>query len=182
MSDIKCRNFHGVIYPDSESYVCDDVITALDDAFVKWAYVLHDMDTDENGELKKPHIHWMGSRKTPVTIKTIANALGLAEHEVERTRQFKAMARYLIHADDPDKFQYDADKVVTNFDYGRYVTPMERSEMGMCIADYIAGNPSLTPYDLLKWAGQNGFYDEFLRGFPAFMTIYNQFRNEVSVK
>lgn len=178
MSDVKCRNFHGVIYPDSESYVCDDIVAALDDTFVKWAYILHDMDTDDNGELKKPHIHWMGSRKTPVTVKTIANSLGLAEHDVERTRQWKSMCRYLIHADNPEKYQYEPEKVTTNFDYGSYVTPLERFEMAMNIADYIAENPHVTPYELLKWTGVNGLYSEYLRAYPIFAAIINQFKGE----
>lgn len=177
---IKCRNFHGVVYPDSTSYVCDDVLANLDDVFQEWAYILHDCDTDENGELKKAHIHWMGKRKTPVTVKTIANALGLAEHEIEITKKWKAMVRYLIHADDDDKYQYSAEQITSNFDVGRYVTPFERCEMGIRIADYIASNPGLTPYDLLKWSCANGFYDEYVRAFPVFMTIYNQFRNEVT--
>lgn len=50
---IKDRKFQGILYPDSESYCCDDVLNVLKSTFPEFAYILHDKDTDENGELKK---------------------------------------------------------------------------------------------------------------------------------
>lgn len=52
---IKDRKYQGVLYPDSESYCCDDVLNILKSTFPEFAYILHDKDVDENGELKKPH-------------------------------------------------------------------------------------------------------------------------------
>ena len=49
------RNFQGVIYPDSQSYDCQEVLSKLAQ-FSDFAYILHDQDVDENGELKSPTI------------------------------------------------------------------------------------------------------------------------------
>ena len=55
----KIRNFSGVLYPDSESYNCNEVIDRIKSKFKQWAFCLHDMDVNDEGELKKAHIHWV---------------------------------------------------------------------------------------------------------------------------
>ena len=171
---VKCRNFHGVVYPDSESYDCNEVLEKLNDVFVEWAYILHDSDVDENGEVKKAHIHWLGKRKTPVTVKTIANALGLAEHDVERTKSWKKIVRYLIHADNEDKFQYQPEQVVTNFDYGAYVSPLSDVEMAMNIIDHILENGIVRTTELAHWCAVNGLWSEFRRSYPIYAAIMHE--------
>ena len=62
MSEKQSRSFLGVLYPDSTSYVFDDVLVRLKDTFPELAYITHDRDVDDNGELKKPHVHWCGKK------------------------------------------------------------------------------------------------------------------------
>lgn len=90
---IKDRKFQGVLYPDSESYCCDDVLNILKSTFPEFAYILHDKDTDENGELKKPHIHWVGRLKAARYLAALADDLGIAENMIERCRSFDAFIR-----------------------------------------------------------------------------------------
>ena len=54
MASDKSRTFLGVLYPDSESYDCSSVLARLSEVFDEWAYVTHDMDTDDNGEESFP--------------------------------------------------------------------------------------------------------------------------------
>lgn len=104
------RNFQGVIYPDSESYDCQEVLSKLAQ-FSDFAYILHDQDVDGNGELKKPHYHWLIARDTPAPLSTMVNALGVPDNSVEFCRSYRAFLRYMIHADDPTKHQYSPDDV-----------------------------------------------------------------------
>lgn len=53
MADKKIRNFAGVIYPDSESYSCDEVISRIKSKFKQWAFCCHDTDFDDEGNRKK---------------------------------------------------------------------------------------------------------------------------------
>ena len=77
MSDKQGRNFLGVLYPDSESYDCQKVLSRIEDTFVDFAYIVHDLDVNENGEVKKAHIHWCGKKSSPAPLSTISNALGV---------------------------------------------------------------------------------------------------------
>lgn len=180
MSEVKCRNFHGVVYPDSESYDCGAVLDLLSEVFTDYAYILHDKDVDDSGEVKKAHIHWVGKRKSPVTCKTIANALGLAEHDIERTKKWKSMVRYLIHADDEDKYQYEPELVVSSFDYGEYVTPLSDVDMAINIMDYILEHDNVRVTELARWAAANGLWSEFRRSFPIYAAIMNENKEIVS--
>lgn len=105
------RTFQGVVYPDSESYDCEQVLALLPDVFVEFAYILHDKDVTEEGELKKAHYHWLGTRSSPVAINTIAKQLGVSDNAVEFCRSYRAFLRYMIHADDTSKHQYSPDDV-----------------------------------------------------------------------
>lgn len=105
------RNFQGVIYPDAENYSCDAVLAALGDVFPDYAFALHDQDIDGDGNLKKPHYHWLGKRATPVSIAVISKQLGVPENAVEFCRSYRAFLRYLVHLDHPDKYQYPIDIV-----------------------------------------------------------------------
>ena len=103
MSEKQSRTFLGVLYPDSESYDCEKVLLRLQDTFEELSYITHDMDVDENGELKKPHIHWVGKR-VQSTLSTIANALGIPANNIEFCKNYKTSLRYLyayIHETKP---------------------------------------------------------------------------------
>ena len=70
---------------------------------------LHDRDiNEETEELKKPHYHLLlhyTSLKSQRQVKEDLEPLGAVG--AERVRALGAYARYLVHADDPDKAQYD---------------------------------------------------------------------------
>ena len=117
MSDKESRIFLGILYPDSESYDCQKVLSRLEDTFSDFAYIIHDKDVNEEGEIKKAHIHWCGKKSSPAPLSTISNALGVEANNIKFCRNWKLSLRYLIHADNPEKFQYDPDKVTANFPY-----------------------------------------------------------------
>ena len=107
----RSRNFGGVVYPDSESYDYEQVLIDGQNYFQEFAYILHDSDVDENGELKKPHIHWLGRRKNGVHLSTVAKVMGIEEHHIEMIRNWQGSVRYLTHIDYPEKFQYNMDNI-----------------------------------------------------------------------
>lgn len=119
------RNFHLVLYPDSITY---DLLQVLSESVVnykpcsKWAFAVHDKDVNDDGTLKKPHYHLVLSCKYPVRYKDVLSSLGLPDSSMtlpdahSKTRTFRSMVRYLIHADSSKKYQYDVDIISSNFD------------------------------------------------------------------
>lgn len=105
------RNFASIVYPDSAP---EDFIEYLSGLHIPiFVSPLHDLDINPNNEPKKPHYHILlmfeGKKSTKQIMDLLKpiNCVGL-----EVVCSIRSYARYLIHADDPNKAQYKADDVV----------------------------------------------------------------------
>lgn len=90
----------------------------LDKVFTKctfYAYILHDKDTDSNGELKEFHYHYFVQFPKAKDIYQLALDFNCGEYSfmVENVRDKGACLRYLIHYDNGEKYQYPLSDVVT---------------------------------------------------------------------
>ena len=174
----KDRKFCGILYPDSESYNCEDVLLHLYDYFQEAAYILHDKDL-EDGKPKKPHYHWVGRLRYGVTLETIQRKLsvfGVSGNFVRKCKSFKGAVRYLIHADDIDKFQYSVDSVTTSFNLDKYLDSVSAEDMASSILAEIIENGNTNTVSLCKWSIDNGYWSEFRRGFAVWQVIINDMR------
>ena len=103
----RTRNFATVVYPESAP---EGWQQALRDTHVQ-AFIspLHDRDVNPDGTPKKPHYHVLvmfDSVKTEEQAKEICAKIGGVG--LEKVSTIRGYARYLIHADNPEKAQYDA--------------------------------------------------------------------------
>lgn len=169
------------LYPDATNYDCDSVLESLDSAFTHWAYIMHDMDVhEETGELKKSHIHVVGIRLTekgensPCGKDTVCNALGIPANYIEPCKSVNAMVRYLVHADNPEKYQYDRKQIQSNFSIDKYFK--DRADDAKKIADYIIANRPQTVSEVCMWAFENKCYSDFRRGFMIWNNMIKEQR------
>lgn len=165
----KYRVFSGVIYPDSTSYNSIQVIETLKSKFKEWAYCLHDSDINDDGELKKPHIHWVG-RGDPRTLSAVAKFLGIKDNDVVLGKNFKALIQYLIHLNNPEKAQYSIENVVTNIpDIGSMLRNL--SEGQLC-KDLASAKCRMSWYDLIQYAIENDCFDVLRRNMPLIKCVW----------
>lgn len=171
MADKKFRSFAGTLYPDSESYDCETLLSTIRSKFIDWAYILHDRDTDVNGVLKKPHIHWVG-RATPRCLSVVSNFLGLPENDIEVVKNFDNMVMYLIHLNDIDKFQYSPDDVETNLsNIGQL---LRRQSEGQIVKDLASAKMQKSWYDLVQYAVETDSYDVLRRNLGVIRLIWEE--------
>lgn len=71
------------------------------------AYITHDMDTDDNGEIKKSHVHVVVHLTNACTLSAFAKRLNIAENYIKYIDSIDNALIYLIHKKDPDKYQYE---------------------------------------------------------------------------
>lgn len=109
MDDSRSKNWVGLWYPQDETHV--HAMERLSQGGYRYAAILHDKDTDENGELKKPHWHIVLVFPNQRTVNPIAKEFGIKSNYLQLSHDRDAALRYLIHADDPDKYQYSPDEV-----------------------------------------------------------------------
>lgn len=164
------RRFCGILYPDAENYECDYVLETIKAYFDDWAYILHDKDVlEESGELKKAHYHWVGSLKNPVQISTVINRLEVPPQSVEYIRKrggadnWKGAVRYLVHDSNPEKYQYDVNVVVSNFDILKFLSNRDDVMQIQRIVKFIRENPNCTYEEVWEFSCLNGCYSEFRR-------------------
>ena len=108
----RTRNFATVVYPESSILNWREV---LQEQFVPcFISPLHDQDVNPTGEAKKPHYHVLimfDSVKTVEQARDIFLKIGGVGCEI--VNSLRGYARYLCHLDNPEKFQYNIDDVVS---------------------------------------------------------------------
>lgn len=112
----RARAWTAVVYPDSapgnwQEILREQLIECLISPF-------HDKDVEPTGETKKAHWHVVLSFKNPTTYEKACevfqaiNAVVPPEEKC-KVKDFKQMARYLCHLDQPNKHRYSIDDVVS---------------------------------------------------------------------
>lgn len=156
----KMRIFSGVLYPDSQSYDCEYVLSEISLRFKEWAYILHDKDKDDEGNFKKPHYHWVG-KGDPRTLSAVSRFLGIAEHDIEIGKSFPLLIQYLIHQNDQSKYQYEPCEVSSNIsDIIKY---FRKQSEGSIVSDLCVYKQNCSWYRLIKIAVANNCYDVLRR-------------------
>lgn len=77
-----------------------------------FAYILHDMDTKETGEIVEPHYHLLLVFKNPRSFEAIQRVFKGAH--IEETLNIVSAVNYLIHNGKPNKYSYEKSAIVTN--------------------------------------------------------------------
>lgn len=115
MAEQRGRNWWFVAYPES---MRDDWREWLTGQGLVWVESpLHDKDVNVDGEHKKAHYHLMflfSGNKSLKQIQEISDGLSGLKLNVadNRVKEVRATVRYMVHADQPDKYQYGIENLV----------------------------------------------------------------------
>ena len=108
----------------------EDIKCVLEQKRIRYAFIVHDKDTLEDGTPKKPHIHimmdFLGTSWTPETLCKWFNdePSHIEKPKSKRNRfVFQNMCSYLIHETETadGKYKYEPSQVTSNFDFGEYI-------------------------------------------------------------
>lgn len=92
----------------------------MSDRINYYAYIIHDKDVLPDGSPKEKHAHILLSLANS---KTFSQVIGWLKRDVfcsgsnifaQPIRSRESAQRYLTHADNPEKYQYSKDQIVTN--------------------------------------------------------------------
>lgn len=126
------------------TYLTDDeirqVLYAHQKSILHYAWILHDKDVNENGELVTPHRHLILHLKSQSIPERIHNWFCFFESNtfVEIGRSRSALGQYLIHENSESKFQYDISNVFSNdIDYW-FCPDAEKKSYQICL-DIMSG-------------------------------------------
>ena len=77
-----------------------------------FAYILHDKDAKETGEIVEPHYHLLLVFKNARSFESIQRTF-IGAH-IEETLNIVSAVNYLIHNGKPNKYNYEKSAIVTN--------------------------------------------------------------------
>lgn len=97
-----------------------EVLTEGD--YTRFAFILHDRDTLDSGEVKTPHFHIYIESGSTARLGTYLNRMAKELKvnplaiSIQKVSEPESVIQYLIHKNAPDKFQYPRDEIRTNLD------------------------------------------------------------------
>ena len=140
-----------------------------------WAIITHDKDILPNGELKPPHFHCVLTFSNAKTIKSIADCIGVEMQYVEKIRTTTKSARlYLIHRNNPEKYQYSPEDVKASFDYVAYVDDCPVKQKRENIAQRIETG-EIKQYNLYEFIT----IDEYSRNYRYYQKCFEYRQNKL---
>ena len=176
------RKFALLLYPDDDSHM--KALETIKKSY-DYACILHDKDTDENGELKKSHYHvlirWQGNVRWNTSI---ASELEIAENYIQKVKNFDKALEYLIHLNDADKYQYTFDDVTgtMNTRLKQLMSQSDKSEGEKVVEliEYIENQEGhISIKDFSKYCAVNGYWSEFRRSGSIFLKVIEEHNRKV---
>ena len=108
---VKGRDWTAIVYPDSAPANWREI---LDETHYRWVESpLHDKDVNPDGEIKKAHWHILLSSDGPISENTVKEVFKkLNTPEIRKVGSARGLVRYMIHMDNPEKYQYDIQDII----------------------------------------------------------------------
>lgn len=187
MKDKRNYNYLCVIYEDDENFENQMDHLLYEKEVI---YIRHDQDVTEEGELKKPHYHFVIKLKTACTLSALARRVGVSENMVEPVKKsLNASLKYLIHYKDDNKYNYDLNEVKSNSEklLKRFrelvLDETPGGEHAMSIQEYIESIHDFVKMSQIgAYANKNGIWNYFIRYYSYIRDIVKEHNADVCAK
>lgn len=177
------RNFTLFLYPQQDKThkeAIERIKKTYDYAMIEHDKDIYTEDTEEHakGEIKKIHTHVIiRVGNNPRWTSAVAEELGITETYIQGCNLDKQL-RYLIHFDQPEKYQYDISKVSGTLKK-RLVDIVNKenkteNERAKEFLDLIINNNITDVRDLAYIAIENGYYDILRKGQQMYLKIIDK--------
>lgn len=160
--DERTRNWTFIVYPESAPENWRELIDGM---HVPWIESpLHDKDVNPDGEIKKAHWHvliFFDGKKSFNQVKKITDNIN--SPIPEPCVNSKGMVRYFAHLDNPEKFQYSKNDILSHCgaDVTKFLTSSGGDKLKLLaeMQDWIDENDCMEFSDLARYAKSERFDD-----------------------
>lgn len=142
-----------------------------------YAYILHDKDLNEDGTIKKPHYHFLVFFKNARWGNAILKNINIDNPNLIEFKTDKVQAiRYLIHADNKHKFQYDIKDISSSFDLDLYFKDTTNEEKDILLIIEFIGQYCgiLTYYQIYYYVIENGLWSTYRRNYSIIKDLLQE--------
>lgn len=175
MENFRSRKMGLLLYPDDVTHIkAIELIKSY-----QYAIILHDSDTDSNGEILKLHYHVVLHLKNAQWCTAIAKELGIKENYIQQIRNEEAALEYLIHYNDDDKYKYSVENVKGPLqkkliEYINKSDVSESEKVVIMIENIEQQQKYMTITEFAKYCASAGYWDVFRRSGTIFCKIIEE--------
>lgn len=137
-NDLKTNLMSLIVYAKSVDEI-EMFLSTYSSKILHFAYICHDKDVDDFGSLKEAHYHLCIKFRCSLYISTVCDAIKdiTKQNAMGQCLSSKIrMTQYLLHANNPEKYQYSAEELIT--DDLSYWTNKDQKALE-CVYDLVAG-------------------------------------------
>lgn len=158
---MKSRFWSFIIYPESGVEDWQEVLIQMGCVFA--VSPLHDRDINANGEPKKAHYHILLQFEGPTTYNNVKeNICDVVGGTIpKKVISMRGYYRYLTHADNPEKAQYNHEDIKCFGGFKCELTNSEVTYIMSCICDDIEKENMTEFNQLVTYYRNMGDYDRF---------------------
>lgn len=143
----------------------DSIENLLNNDNIKnYAYILHDKDTNEEGEIKKEHYHVFIEYNKPTNKDNISSKFSIDKSLINFCRDEKAYIIYMSHINEKGKYIYPICDIKSNLNvtliYENWFNGVVNDE-DILILIFEKLKENITLIDLVQWCMSKGFYKVF---------------------
>lgn len=130
-------NVRYITISDNCSEHWPSLLSILKSNYDFWAYIYHDADKNNDGSLVSKHLHILAYDAAGTTLKSHCERFSsvIPPNFICKVKSPRAMARYLIHKDNKEKYQYDLDSVETS-DKDKYLLWVNGNDTSNSLDEY----------------------------------------------
>ena len=140
-----------------------------------WCIITHDKDILPSGQPKPPHFHCVLTFSNAKTIKSIADVIHVESQYVEKIHNtVKSAKLYLVHRNNPEKYQYNPEDVKASFDYVAFADDCPAKQKRENIAERI-DKGEIKQYNLYEHIT----IDEYSRNFRYYQKCFEYRQNKL---
>ena len=163
---MKCRNVELILYDLEEVFKAKKV---CDKYGFDYAYIFHDMDLLEDGtDFKKAHYHFQVYNLYQKELDTWQEIFTINSARCQKIENKKKAIRYLIHADNNEKYQYNIENIVSNFEIIGYFNKLindETNEIDLIFTYIDFHKRTIRVKEIIDYVLDNNIWGTFRRNY-----------------
>lgn len=186
MNNERSTNWALVLYP-SEDSTHKKALDYIINNYSKYAYIKHDSDLLDNGDLKKEHYHVVIQFTNYRWRNAVADELQITPNYLEKIRNLENSLKYLIHFNNSDKYQYDISLVQGTLKQKLigYLNTTDKSESDKVIEllDFLESQKGYVNLsNFLRYVCSINMYDIYRRSASTFIRLLEEHNNRQTLK
>ena len=172
---MRTRNVELILYDIEEVYKCKKMCEISN---YSYAYCYHDKDLLENlSDFKKAHYHFQVYSENVKELDKWVEIFEVNSARVQKIDNKKAAIRYLIHADNNDKYQYEIQNIVSNFEIIKYFDKLisdETCEIDLILTYIDFHKRRIGTKEILDYVLDNNIWSTFRRNYSIIRDLLSE--------